>query len=156
MTKAQPHYESEVPRSGVSPWGTWTKNDYFGDTHTEIYPTAKKWEIAHLPHGAKQKRTEAANLRRLQLIKESDNLKQDWLDAGYWRLLARLRNFRLADYYQPLTTRGIHRTLSKLSLTSSEFREYFGDVTYERYVELNVSLPLWAFQGIVLEHLGKP
>ena len=137
-------------------WGTETENAFFEHTNTQVYPRGKKKEIVSVPHEVKRRRTDAANLRRMQLIAESSALKQDWLDAGYWRLLGRLRGFRFAYYYQPLSTRGIRRTLCKLAVTSQKFTEYFGEVSYEQYVNLNPRLPLWVFQGLLLENMGKP
>lgn len=156
MSRIDSHTTYEAGCETSSPWGTWTRNDYFHPIHTKVYPDAKQQEISRQTHGAKQKRTEAANAKRKQLIAASGSLKQDWFDAPYWRHLARSRHFRFADYYQPITTRGIRRTLTKLSLTGTEFRKYFGEITYNRYVSLNPNVPLWAFQGILLELLGRP
>lgn len=156
MTNTSAPSQIKTPPAGPTSWGAETKNVLFELIHTKVYPQGKKQEIVCVPHEVKRRRTDAANLKRMQLIAESNELKQDWLDAGYWRLLGRLRGFRFAYYYQPLTTRGIRRTLCKLSVTSQKFKEYFGQVSYEQYVNLNPRFPLWVFQGLLLEHLGKP
>ena len=68
-----------------------------------------------------------------------------------WRRIAKESRFRLADYYQPLSTKGIRRTLDKLGLTSEDFQDFYGEITYAKFVEMNPTTPLWAFQGMTLE-----
>ena len=81
-------------------------------------------------------------------------LKQDWLDAEHWRELAAKRNYRLPDWYIPLSKSGLEKVLHELNVNQNFFRECYGDrLTYQEFVNLNPRVPLWVFAGWILELL---
>jgi hypothetical protein len=87
-----------------------------------------------------------------KLIEQGRGLKQDWLDADYWRALAAKRQYRLPHWYIPLSAGGIETALRDLGLSSKFFRDVFGEKeTYKRFIKRNPQMPLWAFVGICLE-----
>lgn len=151
MTVVMEHVASKTDDDQVSSWGTQHKNAQKAQGHTEVPTQPNIEEFPHQTHEANRYRTSAATKKRRQLIANSSLLKQDWLDAPHWRRIAKESKFRLADYYQPLSTKGIRRTLDKLGLTSEDFQDFYGDITYAKFVEMNPTTPLWAFQGITLE-----
>ena len=151
MTVVMEHVASKTDDEQGSSWGTQLKNAQMEQGHTEVPTHPNIAEFPHQTHEANCHKTSAATKKRKQLIADSLLLKQDWLDAPHWRRIAKESRFRLADYYQPLSTKGIRRTLAKLGLTSEDFRDFYGEVTYDRFVEMNPTMPLWAFQGCVLE-----
>ena len=88
-------------------------------------------------------------------IAAGNKLKQDWMDAEYWRALAKERQYRLPHWYLPLTATGMEAVLHDLSVDRDFFREHFGPdlKSYQAFVDLNPNAPLWAFAGWVLEQL---
>jgi hypothetical protein len=151
MSIVMKHVATEIVDNQGSSWVTQPKNAQKEQGHIEVPTHSNIAEFSHQTHEANQHKTSAATKKRKQLIADSLLLKQDWLDAPHWRRIAKESRFRLADYYQPLSTKGIRRTLAKLGLTSEDFRDFYGEVTYDRFVEMNPTMPLWAFQGCVLE-----
>jgi len=151
MTVVMEHVASKTDDDQVSSWGTQHKNAQKAQGHTEVPTPPNIEEFPHQTHEANRHKTSAATKKRKQLIADSLLLKQDWLDAPHWRRIAKESRFRLADYYQPLSTKGIRRTLDKLGLTSEDFQDFYGEITYAKFVEMNPTTPLWAFQGWTLE-----
>ena len=151
MTAVIEHVASKTDDDQGSSWGTQPKNAQKEQGHTEVPTHPNIAEFPHQTHEANPHKTSAATKKRKQLIVDSLLLKRDWLDAPHWRRIAKESRFRLADYYQPLSTKGIRRTLDNLGLTSEDFRDFYGEITYARFVELNPTTPLWAFQGLTLE-----
>lgn len=93
-----------------------------------------------------------ARLAKERLIKAADGLKQDWLDADIWRVLAAQRQYRLPHWYIPLSAGGIERVLRRLGLDSKFFKAVFGKhETYGKFLRRNPTMPLWAFAGMCLE-----
>ena len=92
---------------------------------------------------------------RQRAIAEGNKLKQDWLDAEHWRALAAAHSYRLPHSYIPLTVTGMEEVLHDLNLDRDFFRECFGPElkSYQSFVDMNPTAPLWAFAGWVLEQL---
>ena len=88
-------------------------------------------------------------------IASGSKLKQDWMDAEYWRALANKRRYRLPHWYLPLTATGMEEVLHDLNLDREFFREHFGPdlKSYQNFADMNPKAPLWAFAGWVLEQL---
>jgi hypothetical protein len=151
MTVVMEHVASKTDDNKGSSWGTQPKNAQKEQRHAEVPTHTNIAGFPHQTHEANRHKTSAATKKRKQLIADSLLLKQDWLDAPHWRRIAKESKFRLADYYQPLSTKGIRRTLVKLGLTSEDFQDFYGEITYAKFVEMNSTTPLWAFQGWTLE-----
>lgn len=151
MTVVMEHVATETDDNQGSSWGTQPKNAQKEQGHTKVPTHQNIAEFTRQTHEANRHKTSAATKKRKQLIADSLLLKQDWLDAPHWRRIAKESRFRLADYYQPLSTKGIRRTLDRLGLTSEDFQDFYGEITYAKFVEMNPTTPLWAFQGWTLE-----
>ena len=57
-------------------------------------------------------------------IAAGNKLKQDWMDAEYWRALAKERQYRLPHWYLPLTATGMEEVLHDLNVDRNFFREH--------------------------------
>ena len=98
----------------------------------------------------------SASIEQRQInIERGNELKQDWMDAEYWRGLATQRGYTLPHWYIPLSATGIEEVLHSFKLGQRFFRKHYGtNITYQEFVDLNPRVPLWVFAGWVLEHLG--
>jgi len=99
----------------------------------------------------------SASIEQRQInIERGAKLKQDWMDAEYWRRLAAERGYTLPHWYIPLSATGIEGVLHDFKLGQTFFRDHYGAViTYKEFVDLNPRVPLWAFAGWVLEKLEE-
>lgn len=119
-------------------------------------PTAVSGSPEALNRPASDDSMAKARQAKERLIEQGRALKQDWLDADHWRVLASQKRYRLPPWYIPLSAGGIERTLRDLGLDSEFFREVFGKKeTYKRFVIKNPRLPLWAFAGMCLEAVSS-
>jgi hypothetical protein len=123
-------------------------NDVYVDSNpTEMPNKGSQYDISkHL----------SASIEQRQInIERGNELKQDWMDAEYWRRLAKERGYTLPHWYIPLSATGIEEALHSFKLGQQFFRKRYGtNITYQEFVDLNPRVPLWVFAGWVLEYLS--
>lgn len=79
-------------------------------------------------------------------------LRQDYADMPEWERLAREAGLRLPMSWQPVTSGGMKRWLSRLGIPSPAYLAWAGECDLTEFARRNPTWSLRAWAGLVLEH----
>ncbi len=80
---------------------------------------------------------------------EKHLLKLEYLDSGYWQVLASRHGVRMPSQIEPASVRGIRKFLKKAGVSNEEWVESYG--TVRDWIGRNPAITLYAAVGQLLE-----
>lgn len=96
---------------------------------------------------------EKSRLKREELRRIGERLKNDFEDENHWRNLASRYGIRMPQSYQPNTeTKYLKRVAKKLGIDLKEYLDACGAASLKELVGFNPDWPAYAEVGLLLEY----